>query len=101
MIESPSGPTDAMTVLSFVPAGKFTTSVPGSVPNSTLRSVGVVVWAGVVTWGFVVFDVIDGEFASSDDGVVGMARASGTPITTTYIKRNAPTKPRPYATKSP
>ncbi|TME70455.1 MAG: hypothetical protein E6I48_14920 [Chloroflexi bacterium] len=104
MIESPSGPTEAMTAFSLVPAGKFTTRVPGSAPNSTLRFVGVVeeeVWFGVVTSGCLGFEVIEGVFVSSADGVVGTARAIGTPITTTYINRNAPTKPRPYDTKSP
>ncbi len=102
MIESPSGPTEAMTAFSFVPAGKFTTRVPGSVPNSTLRFVGVeeVDWFGVVTSGCLGFEVIEGVFVSSADGAVGTARAIGTPITTTYINRNAPTKPRPYDTKS-
>jgi hypothetical protein len=41
MIERPSGPTAAMTAISFVPGGKLTASVPGSVPSSTLRLVGV------------------------------------------------------------
>jgi hypothetical protein len=31
--------------------------------------------------------------------VGGTARASGTPIITTYITRNETTKPRPYCTK--
>src|SRR6266478_388108 len=102
MIESPRGPTEAMTAFSFVPAEKFTTRVPGSAPNSTLRFVGVEEedWSGVGTSGCLGFEVIEGVFVSSADGVVGTARAIGTPITTTYINRNAPTKPRPYDTKS-
>src|SRR2546430_16576642 len=104
MIESPSGPTEAMTAFSFVPAGKFTTRVPGSAPNSTLRFVGVVEeedWFGVVTSGCLGFAVIDGVFVSSATGVVGTARAIGPPITPTNINSNARTKPRPYDIKSP
>jgi hypothetical protein len=62
-IESPSVPTDAMTALAFVPAGKLTTSVPGSIPSSTLRSVEVEVsWVWVLTSGFVMLeiDAVDG-----------------------------------------
>ena len=73
MMESPSVPTDAMTRFSFVPGGKFTTSVPGSVPSSTLRSVGVVVdWTGVLTSGLVIFgEVIEGVVVVlSADGVI-------------------------------
>src|SRR5688572_10961681 len=100
MIDRPSGPTAAMTRFSFVPGGKFTTRVPGSAPNSTLRSVvdeEVVDWVGVLTSGFVIFDA---AAAISDSGVGGTTRAIGTPMTTTYTARNAPTKPRPYCTKS-
>jgi hypothetical protein len=99
MIESPSGPSEAMTRFSLVPGGNVTTRVPGSVPNSTLRSVEVEEdWTGVVTSGFVTFE---STIAGASEVVVGgTARARGTPIPTTYIKRNAPTKPRPYCTKS-
>jgi hypothetical protein len=68
MIESPSDPTAAMTTLSFVPGGKLTTRVPGSVPNSTLRFEevvleGVVDCDGVLASGFV---TVLGEVAISD-----------------------------------
>ena len=100
MIERPSGPTAAMTAISFVPGGKLTTSVPGSAPSSTLRFVGVVVdWSGVFTSGFVLFgEVIDGVVVLVD-GAIGTTRASGTPMNTTYTATNAPTKPRPNCTK--
>ena len=63
-----------MTTLSFVPGGKLTTRVPGSVPNSTLRFVEVVAeevvdCAGVLTSGFV---TLDGVVAISDSGVRGV-----------------------------
>jgi hypothetical protein len=101
MIERPSGPTAAMTAISFVPGGKLTTRVPGSAPSSTLRFVGVeVVWSGALTSGFVTFEfVFEGEVAFSE-GVTGVTRAIGKPITTTYTARNAPTKPRPKCTTS-
>jgi hypothetical protein len=98
MIESPSGPSEAMTTFSLVPGGKLTMRVLGSVPSSTLRSVGVVVdWTGVLTSGFVIFESTTAGVSEGVGG--GTARASGTPITTTYIKRNPPTNPRPYCTK--
>jgi hypothetical protein len=92
-IERPSGPTAAMTAISFVPGGKFTTRVPGSAPSSTLRFVGVEVgWAALfVTFAF----VIEGEVALLEVGVSGTTRAIGTPINTTYTAMNNPTKPRP------
>ena len=68
-IESPSVPTDAMTTFAFVPAGKLTTSVPGSIPSSTLRLVEVEVevgWTGVLISGFVIFEFVD----AADEGVV-------------------------------
>ena len=84
-----------MTRFSLVPGGKLTMRVLGSVPSSTLRSVGVVVdWTGVVTSGFLIFEsTIAGVLESV---VGGTARASGTPIMTTYITRNDTTNPRPY-----
>jgi hypothetical protein len=42
----------------------------------------------------------EGVIALLGVGVVGSTRAIGTPMTTTYTQRNAPTKPRPYRTKS-
>jgi hypothetical protein len=100
MIERPSGPTAAMTAISLVPGGKLTTRVPGSTPSSTLRFVGVEVdWTGALTSGFVIFEfVFEGEVGLSDAAVTGTTRAIGTPITTTYTARNAPTKPRPNDT---
>ena len=100
MIERPSGPTAAMTAVSFVPGGKLTTTVPGSTPSSTLRFVGVV----EVDWGltseFVTFEfVLEGEVAFWESGAIGTTRASGTPMNTTYTATNAPTKPRPNCTK--
>jgi hypothetical protein len=97
MIERPSGPTAAMTAISFVPGGKLTTRVPGSVPSSTLRFVEVEVdGTGALTSGFVILEeMVEGEAAFSVAGVIGTALAIGKPITTTYIARNAPTKPRP------
>ena len=60
MIESPSVPTDAMTTFAFVPAGKLTTSVPGSIPSSTLRFVEVEAgWTGVLTSAFVIAESVD------------------------------------------
>jgi hypothetical protein len=60
-IESPSVPTDAMTTFAFVPAGKLTMRVPGSIPSSTLRLVDVEVgWTGALTSGFVMFELVDG-----------------------------------------
>jgi len=98
MIERPSGPTAAMTAISFVPGGKLTTSVPGSAPSSTLRFV-VVDCCGALTSGFVLLgEVIEGVVVFVD-GAIGATRAIGTPITTTYTARNAPTKPRPNCTK--
>jgi hypothetical protein len=100
MIESPSVPTDAITAFEVVPAGKFTTRVPGSVPNSTLRSVEVEedLSGGVLMSGLVI--LLAEASAVISDAVGGTARASGTPITTTYTTRNAQTKLRPYVTKS-
>lgn len=91
-----------MTTFSLVPAGKLTMRVLGSVPSSTLRSVGVVVvevvdWTGVLSEGFLMFEL---TIAGVEESVVGgTARASGTPIITTYITRNETTRPRPYCTK--
>jgi hypothetical protein len=100
MIDRPSGPIAAMTAISFVPGGKFTTRVPGSGPCSTLRFVGVEEDWGL-TSGFVIFAfVIDGDVAPSEVGVIGTTRASGTPINTTYTATNAPTKARPNCTSS-
>jgi hypothetical protein len=99
MTESPRGPSVAITTFSLVPGGKFTMRVLGSAPSSTFRSVGVD-WTGFSTWGLVIFSTtIEGVFAESGLGA-GRARTSGTPITTTYIRMNAPTNPRPYAIKS-
>ena len=100
MMERPSGPTAAMTAISVVPGGKLTTSVPGSVPSSTLRFVGVVVdWSGALTSGFVLFgEVIEGVVVFVE-GAIGTTRASGTPMNTTYTATNAPTMPRPKCTK--
>jgi len=85
MIERPSGPTVATTAISFVPGGKFTTTVPGSAPSSTFRFVGVAVdRTGALTSGFVVFELaFEVEVALSAVGVSGTARAIGTPMTTT------------------
>ena len=98
MIESPRGPSAAITTFSLVPGGKLTMRVLGSVPSSTLTSVGVVVdWTGVLSEGLLTFELM---IAGVEESVVaGTARASGTPIITTYITRNETTKPRPYCTK--
>ena len=59
----------------------MTMRVLGSVPSSTLRSVGVADWAGVFVSGFAIFEsAIAGVLV---DSVGGRARASGTPIITT------------------
>src|SRR6185503_12848563 len=98
MIERPRGPSAAMTTFSLVPAGKLTMRVLGSLPSSTLRSVGVVVdCAGVLSEGLLTFELM---IAGAEESVVGgTARASGTPIITTYNTRNDTTRPRPYCTK--
>jgi hypothetical protein len=99
-IESPSAPTDAMTTFAFVPAGKLTTSVSGSIPSSTLRFVVAVVdCVGVLISDLPRFEeeaMVVLVVLTEEGGVTGTTRAIGTPITTTYTARNAPTKTRPY-----
>jgi len=97
MIERPSGPTAARTVISFVPGGKLTTSVLGSVPRSTLRVVGVeLVWTCGLTSGLAIFgSTLEGEAVSGEGGTNGTTRAIGTPMKKTYTATNAPTRRRP------
>ena len=84
-------------------------NVPGSLPISTLRFVDEEEEVSLVIACLVsaavgaddsFFDVmIDGGVTAEGSVTIGTARASGTPIPTTYRARNAPTNPRPYCTK--